>query len=170
MRAVGVWDEDAGVPVKRGGPGWGEYVAWLNAGNAPDPEPAPAVDYALAARKAAYKARVALKDSEVKAAGVTVANAVFLLDRDEFLTLLGLVGAGALPAGFGWRDKTGTFRPLNMAQARTLAQLTAERDYARRKRLWELHAAINASPNPDLPGLEDGPNPDYVDINTGWPP
>lgn len=43
LRAVGVWDNVLGQRIVRTDPEWGAYRDWIQAGNTPDPMPAPVV-------------------------------------------------------------------------------------------------------------------------------
>lgn len=170
---VGVFDTQAQGIVLPRTEAWKDYQQWLASGNAPDPEAAPSAQESLKQRRDAHRQRVMAQDAESAALGVNVGGNRYKLDADDRATLIGVlasVNAGnALPANFGWRDKSGTFNSLTLNQLKNLIEKVTQRDFDRRVKVWALLYAIAASPNPDAPFINDAPNPDYADITSGWP-
>lgn len=150
---VGVFDNQTGLAVAPGSNEWADYLNWRRTGNnVPDPMDAPP-GVPLETRR--DLARTALRDHERSAlkTSVRVASADFSLSRDDLLILM-LVGmsvqnGNALPDGFGWRDVTDTFVPLNANQLGNLLQKIAEKSFATRVRRWNRHDAIETSNNPE---------------------
>lgn len=171
--AYGVRDGDTGRAVLPRTAEWRDYLAWLAAGNTPDPEPSPDPQQELRRRRHEHRQRALAKDAELGRIGVAAAGTRFRLDADDRGTLIGVLASvtagNALPSGFGWRDRHGVFTVLTQAQLKNLVEKLVERDFQRRRRLWELLDAIDASPDPDRPFVNDAPNPDYVDVEAGWP-
>lgn len=159
---IGVWDAQESAFVLPRTEAWKAYTQWLAAGNSPDPQPPPSAPETLQRRRQQHRDRVLRAADENATLGVSVGGNRYRLDADDRATLIGVLASvtsgNALPAGFGWRDKTGTFQSLTLANLKNLIEKMTQRDIDRRKNLWALLDAIEAASEPEV-----------IDPTAGWP-
>lgn len=162
LRRIGVFDaaEDRSITVADTGD-WSAYLAWLASGNAPDPEPEPAVPRQQIID--ALWSEIRQRRQACTEGGVLVnaagANHWFHSDTYSRTQWLGMVILGAsLPAGIRWKtmeDGFVTLTPTIVLQVFAALQTKEASAFAHGE---ALRAAIEAAADPLS-----------VDVGAGWP-
>lgn len=178
-RDGGVFDTETSTTLRRGGPGWKEYEAWLNAAlqAAPPPVggsavPPPAVAPharvrplgAIGKRRAEARARVRGSMADVllrSRAKVAVDGAVLWADMPHILFYLLLAQRASVPAGLSIPDVNGQPFQLTDVRLRTLLTRIGVRYLNYFTAAADRIAAVNASATPEtldttIDALEDG--------------
>lgn len=155
LRPRGVFDRQTNRVVLPTSPEWGEYTAWLDAGNAPDKAQAPAPGQSLDERRAKM-ARLVDQELGKRAGACTAAaaGAIWSAAQLELFAAVCAVSRGVV----AWRDAAGNELQLSEAQqSEVLGSMAAARrgliDHS-----WALKRSILSSGNPEA-----------VDITAGWP-
>jgi len=161
LRAIGVYDNDAGVLIRPRSSGWAEYIAWIAEGNAPDPAPLP-VGPTTAQVRAEQLALVNIVRADQLARPVTFNGHDYDADpvsKGNVVATVAAVSVGVpLPDGFTWRTSDNVDVPMTSTDLVGLAGTMLARGNAIYAWSWTLKAAIEAADDPST-----------VDINAGWP-
>lgn len=147
--------------ITRGMPEWREYLLWARKNT-----PLPPVVHTptLASRREEIRRRVdAATQRAINRGPVSVGGKRFNADPSTVGALALLAAAVAngvpFPANFRWRAADGTMVPMTAQQFRTLAQDLVMHVYSCKEHAWNLIDNV----------IPASPNPESVDLVTGWP-
>ena len=157
----GVYDTQTDTLVLLQHPEWSQYVAWLEAGNDPDPAPQPLAP-SLGERRAAALAKVNSLRDRAMGLGMTWNGHVWDSDTRSQANLSGVVSAVSvgvpLPEGFTWRTADNQDVPVTPAQLVEFGAHMMAFANAVYTRSWALKAEIAVASEPEA-----------VDQLAGWP-
>lgn len=143
------------IPSDSANTDYAAYLAWVDAGNTPEPAPQDSIE----SRRAAVWEQIKAKREALKSGGVKVGAHWYHSDADSRIQQLGLVIMGAnMPAGLRWKTIDNGLVDMTPTLAQQIFTTTANWD-ATVFGVAEIHrAAVMASDNPEA-----------YDWSTGWP-
>lgn len=148
-------EDHASIPLDPDNRDYAAYLAWVEAGNTPEPAIAPTPDQIKAHAWDAIKAE---RDRR-RTGGVAVGAKWFHSDDASRIQQLGLVMMGsAIPAGLQWKTMDGTFVAMTQTLAGQIFNAAAASDQAIFARAEQHKAAMEAAADPAR-----------YDYSAGWP-